>query len=87
MEAAYESEPQDANLFFLCEWSGAMRPNRKNHEGGVRASAERPPPVRDPSNHLIPDVEQVVSDGDRFLVVTKREGTPAEVAIQEDPRT
>jgi hypothetical protein len=38
-------------------------------------------------NHLIPDVDQVVSDGDRFLVVTKREGTPAEVAIQEDPRT
>jgi len=38
-------------------------------------------------DHVIPDVEQVVSDGDRFLIVAKREGTPADVAIQEDPRT
>jgi hypothetical protein len=38
-------------------------------------------------DHLVPDVEQVVSDDDTFLVVAKREGTPAEVAIQEDPRT
>jgi len=37
--------------------------------------------------HLIPDVEKVLIEGDRFLLVAKREGTPAEVAIQEDPRT
>ena len=35
--------------------------------------------------HLIPDVEEVLIEGDRLLVVAKREGTPAEVAIQEDP--
>jgi hypothetical protein len=28
-----------------------------------------------------------VSDGDTFRIVAKREGIPAEVAIQEDPRT
>jgi hypothetical protein len=32
-------------------------------------------------------VEEVVSDSDTFLIVAKREGTPAEVAIKEDPRT
>jgi hypothetical protein len=37
--------------------------------------------------HLIPDIEQVVSEGDRFLVVAKRESTPAEVAPREDPGT
>jgi hypothetical protein len=37
-------------------------------------------------DHLIPDVEHVVSDGDTFLIVAKREGIPAEVAIREDPR-
>ena len=88
MEAAYESEPQDAHLFFLCE-CGLEQCDRTVRI--TKAECER---VRnDPRqfvifrNHLIPDVDQVVSDGDRFLVVTKREGTPAEVAIQEDPRT
>jgi hypothetical protein len=38
-------------------------------------------------DHLIADMEQVVSDGDTFLIVAKREGTPAEVAIKENPRT
>jgi len=88
MDAAYGSEPQDAHLFFLCE-CGLEQCDRT-----VRITKAEYERVRnDPRqfvilrNHLIPDVDQVVSDGDRFLVVTKREGTPAEVAIQEDPRT
>jgi hypothetical protein len=32
------------------------------------------------------EVEQVVSRTDRYVVVAKREGTPAQVAIEEDPR-
>ena len=36
--------------------------------------------------HLIPDVEDVVSEHDRYTVVAKREGEAAEVAIQTDPR-
>jgi hypothetical protein len=39
--------------------------------------------VRD---HVIEDVERVVAETDRFTVVAKREGTPAAVAIEEDPR-
>jgi hypothetical protein len=76
IEAAYESEPQDAHLFFICECGlercdRTLRLTKAEHEQ-VR-SARQFVIFR---NHLIPDVEQVVSDGDRFLLVTKREGTP-----------
>src|SRR5919197_1313452 len=36
--------------------------------------------------HVIADLEQVVTETDRFAVVAKREGTPAEVAVEEAPR-
>jgi hypothetical protein len=88
MEAAHESEPQDAYLFFLCECGleqcgRTVRITKAEYER-VRNDPRQFVILR---SHLIPDVEQVVSDGVRFLVVTKRDGTPAEVAIQEDPRT
>jgi hypothetical protein len=37
--------------------------------------------------HVMLDVERVVYETDRFVVVKKREGTPAEVAEEEDPRS
>ena len=88
METAYESEPQDAHLFFLCECGleqcdRTVRITKAEYEQ-VRSDPRQFVILRD---HLIPDVEQVVSDGDTFLVIAKREGTPAEMAIQEDPRT
>jgi hypothetical protein len=36
--------------------------------------------------HVIPDIEQIVTENDRFTIVEKRQGTPAEVAIRTDPR-
>jgi hypothetical protein len=36
--------------------------------------------------HVIPDVEDVVDENERFVVVEKRDGTPADVAEQTDPR-
>jgi hypothetical protein len=39
--------------------------------------------VRD---HVMTDVEQVVEETDRFVLVAKREGTPAAVATEEEPR-
>jgi hypothetical protein len=36
--------------------------------------------------HVIHDVESIVEENDRFVIVAKREGTPAEVAIRTDPR-
>jgi hypothetical protein len=37
--------------------------------------------------HVIDDVETVVEENDRFVVVAKREGEPAEVAAEENPRS
>jgi hypothetical protein len=37
--------------------------------------------------HLIPDIERVVAETDRFVIVAKREGEPAVVAVEEDPRS
>jgi hypothetical protein len=36
--------------------------------------------------HDLPDVEEVVRGTDRFSVVRKRRGIPAEIAVEEDPR-
>jgi hypothetical protein len=36
--------------------------------------------------HVIPDVERVVAETDRFVTVEKREGTPTAVAESTDPR-
>jgi hypothetical protein len=47
---------------------------------------------RDPRNfavikeHVMPDVEEIVEETDRFVVVRKREGPPAQIAKEEDPR-
>ena len=37
-------------------------------------------------DHQMADVEAVVARTDRYVVVAKREGTPAKVAIEQDPR-
>jgi hypothetical protein len=37
-------------------------------------------------DHVMADMEQVVTETDRYAVVAKREGTPAAVAVEEDPR-
>ena len=38
-------------------------------------------------DHVIEEMERVVDETDRFVVVSKRAGTPAEVASEEDPRS
>ena len=37
-------------------------------------------------DHFIGDIERIVFENDRFAVVAKREGTPADVARDQDPR-
>jgi hypothetical protein len=49
----------------------------------VRSDPRRFAVVKD---HVMGDVEGVVSETDRFVVVQKREGTPAEVAEELNPR-
>jgi hypothetical protein len=36
--------------------------------------------------HVVEDVDRVVDRAERYVVVAKREGTPAEVAEEEDPQ-
>jgi hypothetical protein len=36
--------------------------------------------------HFIGDIERIVSENDRFALVAKRQGTPADVAIEESRR-
>jgi hypothetical protein len=50
----------------------------------VRSDPRQFAVVRD---HVLGDVERVVDETDRFVVVAKLEGTPAAVATEEDPRT
>jgi hypothetical protein len=38
------------------------------------------------ADHVIADVEDVVEETERYVVVEKREGTPAEIAESTDPR-
>lgn len=49
----------------------------------VRADPRRFAVVRD---HVLADLERVIVETDRYAVVAKRQGTPAAVAVQEDPR-
>jgi hypothetical protein len=37
--------------------------------------------------HFIGDIEAIVEENERFAVVAKRQGTPADVAIEQDPRS
>ena len=49
----------------------------------MRADPEQFAVARD---HVLRDIERVVAETDRYAVVAKRQGTPAAVAIQDDPR-
>ena len=50
----------------------------------VRSDARQFAVVR---THVIRDVEDVVRQTERFTVVRKHEGTPSEIAEEEDPRS
>ena len=38
-------------------------------------------------DHLMPDIDRIVGENDRFVTVAKRPGIPADVAKEEDPRS
>jgi hypothetical protein len=50
----------------------------------IRSDARQFAVVR---SHVMPDIEDVIRDTERYAVVRKHEGTPAEIAEQEDPRS
>ncbi|HYV02461.1 MAG TPA: hypothetical protein VEM93_09060 [Actinomycetota bacterium] len=88
IDEAHQETPPGRHIRMLCECGHetcdrtvAITPAEYER---VRSDARQFVVMRD---HVMEEVERVVSDTDRFVVVTKREGSPAEVATDTDPRT
>ena len=86
LEEAHEGEP-DRYVRMVCECG------RETCDRVIAITVAEYEQVRgDPRqfavmrDHVMQDIERVVETTDRFAVVSKRNGTPAEVAIEEDPR-
>ena len=88
IEDSYASHRLDTFLSVVCECGLAecdvfLRVTKSEYEE-VRSDPRR---FLIDRTHLIADVEDVVSETDRFTVVEKREGEAAEVATRTDPRS
>jgi 5-bromo-4-chloroindolyl phosphate hydrolysis protein len=88
LEEAHEGAPPDRFLRMVCECG------RDSCDRVIAITIPEYQRVRsDPrrfavmGSHLIADMEDVVDETDRFVVVRKREGVPADVASEEDPRS
>jgi hypothetical protein len=88
LERAHEGAPSDRYLRMVCECGLATC------ERMIAITVPEYERVRsDPRwfavlrEHVVPEAEVVLEEHDRFVVVLKREGTPAEIAEQQDPRS
>jgi hypothetical protein len=87
IEQAHQEAPTQGHVRVLCE-CGRQDCDRliamtlAEYES-VRADSRQFAVTHD---HVLAEVEQVVAQTDRYSVVAKREGTPAAVAVEEDPR-
>jgi hypothetical protein len=87
IEQAHQAAPVEGPFRVLCE-CGRLECDRliamtlAEYES-VRADPRRFAVARD---HVMAEVDQVVAETDRYTVIAKREGTPAAVAVEEDPR-
>lgn len=88
IEESYGSHRLDTHLSVVCECGleecDVFLNVTKSEYEDVRSDPRR---FLIDRTHLIADVEDVVSETDRFTVVQKREGQPAEVAERTDPRS
>ena len=88
IEESYDSHGLDTYINMVCECGLAdcdvFLPVTKSEYEDLRSDPRRFVIVRE---HLAADVEDVVSETDRYVVVQKREGIPAEIAEQTDPRS
>ena len=87
IEAAHEESGREGYVPMLCECGKAecehVVPMTLEEYEAVR---EDPRHFAVAPEHLLVQVDQVVEDEGRFLVVEKRPGVPATVAEDEDPR-
>ena len=87
LERAHEGAPSDRYLRMVCECGRAtcdrvIAITTPEYER-VRSDPRWFAVLRE---HVVPDAEVVVEEQERFVVVVKREGTPAEIAERRDPR-
>jgi hypothetical protein len=87
IEQAHQAAPPEGHVRVLCECGqqDCDRPiamTLAEYES-LRADPRQFAVTRD---HVLAEVERVVAETDRYTVVAKREGTPAAVAVEEDPR-
>jgi hypothetical protein len=87
IEEAYQGEPPANRIDIVCECA------RMTCDAAIDITLDEYRHVRmDPRQfavvpeHLIGDIEWIVYENDRFAVVAKREGMPADVARDENPR-
>jgi hypothetical protein len=87
IEEAYQGEPPANRIDIVCECA------RKTCDAAVDITLDEYEHVRKDARqfvilpgHFVSDIERIVIENDRFAVVAKREGTPADVARDENPR-
>jgi hypothetical protein len=87
IEAAHEEAGREGHVRMLCECG------RAQCDRVIAMSLDEYEQVRrDPRrfavapDHVLTEIEEVIEDRGRFLVVEKRPGIPAAVAEEEDPR-
>jgi hypothetical protein len=87
IEEAYEGEPPANRIDIVCECA------RITCDAAIDITLDEYEHVRQDARHfvvfrghLVGDIEWIVFENDRFAVVAKREGVPADVAMDENPR-
>ena len=87
IEEAYQGEPPANRIDIVCECA------RITCDAAIDITLDEYEHVRKDARHFVilpehfvGDIERIVFENDRFAVVAKREGVPADVARDENPR-
>jgi hypothetical protein len=87
IQEAYQDEPPANRIDIVCECA------RMTCDASIDIALDEYEDVREDARHFVVfpghfvgDIEWIVFENDRFAVVAKREGVPAEVAIEEKPQ-
>jgi hypothetical protein len=87
IQEAYQDEPSANRIDIVCECA------RMTCDAAIDITLDEYEGAREDARHfvifpghLVGDIEWIVYENDRFAVVAKREGVPADVARDENPR-
>ena len=87
IQQAHESAPDISFMHIVCECGyekcDSVIALTKDEYERIRNDPRRFCVLQE---HVIQDVEAIVEENDRFAIVAKQQGTPAEVAIRTNPR-